>query len=888
MSIIQISKIQVRTGNLIDLPQLSAGEFGWADDDRRLFIGNDSNRVGDPDPNNTEILTTYSPIELSGNVTIANVENFHIGGGNNGYFLQTDGNGTLVWSALPGTSNITIAGSNNQIQYNVGGAFNASANFRYFDSNTTLQLGGGNGNIISSYLSVNISSIFANANFSGNIRMSNTDINTFAVGSLANTGNYVTIGSGQLFGNRITVNQANVNANIISNTITANLLIRAAATLAVNDGSGSNIAGNLIVGNNNVWANSDGISLTGNLTAQGNILGNNITVNSIVVSNTVVFNDVSISNGNIIAANITANTGVFTGNGSGLSSLNASNITSGTVSNARLSGNYTINASSATIANTVTTAAQPNITSVGTLTSLSVGDVTSTGEISANTLIISNGATITGTVTNTGSSNVSANLAVGGNITGTNANFSGNINAINFIGNVTTPTIVNGNSNIYIYPNTDIRMSSNNQLDIFVIQSNGITATTTIANSLTVAANISATNFHGALSNGTSNITVASNSNIVITVNGNNIANFTSTDANIFGNLVVGTSINVPIINAVLANGNSNISIPAVNGNVNISAIGTANVVVIANSGVIVNGLLTANGNVIATNVNAGNLLTANYLSGQLVTASQPNITAIGNLVNLNVSNSITVGANINANVLIAGNGLYGQLQTSNQSSITQIGQLGNLTVGNGLTISELYSNGDFLTTNAVVSGTLTVGGNVLITNLNLANGFTANGNITANYFLGNGSQLTGLVGPLFRAVNSVAESLTSGTTNLTYTVATDNIGAYYDTVTGRFTPLVAGYYQINVSMLPALVSGVQNGTFSVALYKNGTLVGLGNNIAITPTWGALGYSNLSILIYLDGVTDYISIGAVNSITSGTWETTASALNYFQAFWTRG
>lgn len=80
MAIIQISKIQVRTGNVADLPQLSAGEFGWADDERRLFIGNDANRVGDPDPNNTEILTKYSPIELNGNVTIANVANFSLGG----------------------------------------------------------------------------------------------------------------------------------------------------------------------------------------------------------------------------------------------------------------------------------------------------------------------------------------------------------------------------------------------------------------------------------------------------------------------------------------------------------------------------------------------------------------------------------------------------------------------------------------------------------------------------------------------------------------------------------------------------------------------------------------------------------------------------------------
>jgi hypothetical protein len=62
--------------------------------------------------------------------------------------------------------------------------------------------------------------------------------------------------------------------------------------------------------------------------------------------------------GNIIAANITANTGVFTGNGSGLSAIAGANVT-GQVANALVAG-------------TVYTNAQPNITSVGNLTALTV------------------------------------------------------------------------------------------------------------------------------------------------------------------------------------------------------------------------------------------------------------------------------------------------------------------------------------------------------------------------------------------------------------------------------------------------------------------------------------------------------------------------------------
>ena len=882
MSIIQISKIQVRTGNLIDLPQLSAGEFGWADDERRLFIGNDSNRVGDPDPNNTEILTKYSPIELSGNVTIANVENLHVGGGNNGYFLQTNGNGTLVWSAIPGGSTSNIAGSTGQIQFNTAGGFDASANLTFDKANSTLDV---NGHIKSANLTVNTNSEFSNAIFTGNLRVSNTDQNTFVVFADANS--IVSIGSGQVFANRLNANQANIAGNIISNTITANLFIRAASTLLVNDGSNSNIAGNLIVGNNNVWANSDGIALTGNLTAQGYISGESVTANSITINTSANINGVNLANSTVTAANFTANTGVFTGNGSGLSALNASNLSSGTIPSARLSGSYSIDVDDATTAGTVTTNAQPNITSVGILTSLSVGDITSTGNLSAQNVIAANGANVIGALGVVGSGNISANLTVGGNITASGATFGNTVTATTFVGNVTTPTIIEGNSNVLIYSNGKIGITSYGQADVLSIQSDGTSANSTFANNVTVVGNLTAGSLHGPLSNGTSNVTVANDANIVLTVDGNNIANFTATTANVFGNLVVSSHVIAPNFVGALANGNSSVNIPAVNGNVNISAIGTPNVVVVANTGAIINGTLTANGNIVANNVNGGNLVTANFFSGVITTAAQPNITSIGTLADLNISNSMTVGANIDANVVIAANGLYGQLQTANQTVITQVGQLTNLTVGSGLIVSEFFPNGDFVTSNAVVSGSLTVGGNVLITNLNLESGFTANGNITANYFLGNGSQLTGLNGPLFRAVNSVSQSLTTGTTNLIYAATTDNIGTYYNTVNGRFTPLVAGYYQINVSLLPQLVSGVASGSFSIALYKNGSLIAQGPTVAITPTWGLLGYSNLSTLLYLDGVSDYISIGAISSVISGTWQSTASVLNYFQAAWIR-
>lgn len=91
------------------------------------------------------------------------------------------------------------------------------------------------------------------------------------------------------------------------------------------------------------------------------------------------------SSGNITAPNVVANTGAFYGSGSGLTSIPAGNLT-GTISNDRVNGQtYTINITGAAgTAGTVTTAAQPNITSTGTLSSVSVSGLSTTPKVLIN------------------------------------------------------------------------------------------------------------------------------------------------------------------------------------------------------------------------------------------------------------------------------------------------------------------------------------------------------------------------------------------------------------------------------------------------------------------------------------------------------------------------
>lgn len=87
---------------------------------------------------NIEITQKFNSSQAS-NVNLGNIANLHIQGGENGYFLQTDGLGNLSWSAAGngGGGNGSPGGANTQIQYNDSGNFNGSSSLT-FDETTNI------------------------------------------------------------------------------------------------------------------------------------------------------------------------------------------------------------------------------------------------------------------------------------------------------------------------------------------------------------------------------------------------------------------------------------------------------------------------------------------------------------------------------------------------------------------------------------------------------------------------------------------------------------------------------------------------------------------------------------------------------------------------------
>jgi hypothetical protein len=191
------------------------------------------------------------------------------------------------------------------------------------------------------------------------------------------------------------------------NISVGNLIVNGDLTVVPGDIIG-NVTGNLsgnVVGNvtgnlaGNVTGNLAG-NVTGNLTGivTGSLIGN-VTGNLTGIVTGSLIGDVT---GNLVGNSITANYflgGNISGNGAGITSVPASSIT-GTISPASLSGTYNIDiAGSSVTAATVTASSQPNITSVGTLSSL----VVSTG-ISAGTMNVT-GAANAGSMNVTGVAN---------------------------------------------------------------------------------------------------------------------------------------------------------------------------------------------------------------------------------------------------------------------------------------------------------------------------------------------------------------------------------------------------------------------------------------------------------------------------------------------------
>ncbi len=719
-----------------------------------------------------------SGLSVTGISNLGSISNVKITGGTNGYVIQTDGTGNLSFISAGSTG---IAGANTQVQFNDGGSFGADANFTYNKGTDTLGVKNlsveSTGNITGGNL--------VSANFFTGTLTTASQPNITSVGTLADAN----INGNLLIGGNLIVNGTTQYTNV-NNLYVKDPIIEMGggannAPLTTNDGKdrgtllhyyttnaidafmgwdnsngefafGSNVSVSSEIITFNNFGNVRAGYFIGNGSLLTSITGGNITgqvANALVAGTVYTAAQPNITSvGTLTTANISGNVssgGNIIGNGQYLTSINGSNVT-GQVSNALVAG-------------TVYSNAQPNITSVGILASLSVTANVSAGNILTNNLLYANGVAwnLGGTYSN---SNVASYLPTyTGNFTAGNISTTGNITAAYFVGNGSTLTSITGGN---------VSGQVSNALVAGTVYSNAQPNITSVGilTSLSVTGNLSTGNING-------------------------------------GNAVVA--------NYFVGNGSLLTGLPAGYSNANVAAY-----------------LPTYTGNVSAayfigdgsalTNINGSNVTgqVANALiAGTVYSNAQPNITSVGTLSNLIVSgnanvdgtlfaNSIvgpsTANVTITAGVFVSTFDEFGNITLSDNVDVVN-----NLSAANVLTDNLLYANGvawSFGSTygNANVETFLpTYTGNFTAGNI------STTGNITAAYFIGNGSQLTGLPAGY----------------------ANSNVGAFLPTYTGIVGGTLSTNAQPNITSVGTLSELTVNGLTDLG--------GVGN---LTITGGAAGY----------------------------------------------
>ncbi len=179
--------------------------------------------------------------------------------------------------------------------------------------------------------------------------------------------------------------------------------------------------------------------------------------------------------------------------------------------------------------------------------------------------------------------------------------------------------------------------------------------------------------------------------------------------------------------------------------------------------------------------VTAGTV-TAGIINGTLTTGSQPNITEIGTLANLTVSGTLLVGTVTATTIGTPGGSLIGTVATPSQPNITGLGTLSSLTVAGAITGTlataaqpNITSVGTLSSLNvagaisgSTVSGTLLTATQSNITSLGTLSGLTVNGTVSATSISGT---MATAAQPNITSLGTLSALSVSGTSTLSGTV---------------------------------------------------------------------------------------------------------------------
>ena len=650
----------------------------------------------------------------NGLVNLGNVGNVNIGGGSNGQYLKTDGVGNLTWDGIGNLTSNRAAPMPYLIP--TGESYIVNENFQGLYSQAItidgeLEVDGILIEVPISFAAEPTQILFAdNGNPTGNSHFTFDKITgnvivpgdflphaniTQNLGSPTNRWNDIYLSNSTIYLGNSTIS-TDANTLVFTSGSGAFLEVAGNANVSILQNGNSNISidtdANITFGvagiPNVLVLTSNGLTFTGTLDVTGNIAPSGIKTDNYYYANgaPVDFQSAAGSNTQIqynnnndfgASANFTFNssTNVLTVIGN----ISANNVSGGNL----VSANF--------VTGTLTTANQPNITSVGTLSNLSITGNVVSGNVYANTGTVG-AANLTGTLTTASQPNItsvgtltiletSGNAIIGGNLI-----VNGNISYIN-VDNIQVedpiislgggpngaPLVVNDGKDrgtlLQYYTSTPVSafMGWDNSAGEFAFGSNvsevnDVITFTSLGNvrASTYLGNVSGVTgaFSGNVSAGNASLGNVANANFLVSnsgcvsVGGAFIA-YDAGNAGIFNTLA--TDINIGFA--------ANITMGSTTGNV------------------------TVRGNLVSNNISTTGNISANLITGTLTTASQANITTIGTLGNLTVTgNTVTNIANANTTLT--------QSVVSKRTGI----------VSTVLTVVDSFSTSDYKTAKYVVS----------------------------------------------------------------------------------------------------------------------------------------------------------------------------------------
>jgi hypothetical protein len=594
-------------------------------------VGADANTVIDANGN-----ITATTLEVTTSANLGAVGNVIITGGTSGQFLQTDGSGSLAWANAGGGGGGNII-SQPAIQFT---ATSNANNQTFSNANLVSFMSNAYGMVFKNGVLVDVGDyVISGTTLTLNVYAQDGDSVTVApvtgpTPAPAGVNTQIQFNDGGAFGassglkftkssNTLAVggpirlsDSAGNYVELKANGVTSNT----SYSLPKADGSNGQVlttAGNGVLS----WANSG--------TGGANVAGSNTQVQfndggTLGASANFTFNK---STNTLSATNIS-------GNGTGLTAIAGANVT-GTVANANYSA----------FSGVATTAAQPNITSLGTLTALNVsgtsnlsaiGNVKITGG-SSGQVIATDGTgnlsftTISGSAISNGNSNVNI-AAANGNVTLT-------------AGGNTTMTVTSTGANVAGYTNVTGNLTVGSISNLGAVGNVRITGGT--------SGQVLTTNGNGNLS--WSTVSGGSGSSIS---NGN--SNLAIYDSNL--QLKLGNISNVLYAEAYQFGANWYTSTVTANGNIAITSTTTG-----PNS---YGGFLTVDKGITAQYITSNTSISAATYLGVFASSSnaQPNITSVGTLLALGVTGDILVytgnittnSGNITSGNAINAKGFYG------------------------------------------------------------------------------------------------------------------------------------------------------------------------------------------------------------------------------------